>query len=954
VIAHLCGLRIAALGFVVSGVLSTATAQSASVPAPGDKVRATSLVMESGSRPDSSNDVEITLPSVSASGAPRSYQVVSIPVPDAFAQVMKLEVEVVPRGEFVVLGPRTRSLAAASRRRVGVTIGIPASALAGRLLAAEARFSSPASPTLIVPIEIDVNLVRQILLRPGSGSINAQAGSDAVVPFEIVNSGNANETVTTELTLPSGWSSRDQHPGVVVIQPGETIKRRVRLKIPPLSSTGSSFVQIDLREGKELLGSETMTIEVFNSGSIGRQAGPLVTSGVSRTADENGNANSLFTLSAVGALYDSVRIDARMSEGSAVGGAASNAFARLGSFQSSASVMLSAPSGQLSLGNTGTSFSDLTGLYPYGQGALLHLKNARWGFTGLGALSMRAAGSTERKPLAGLRGEHNFGDVQLSTSISHLADGGLSPRRLDALGVGAAVPSIFGSTLRAEIAERRFQDGSGFGWSTGLLRANSESNEEFRITHAPGGSDAFARATNELVANFSERLAPRLTVAASSWRTTDVTSVFSGLKASGFSLRPQYAIKEATTVALEMRSYLFDATSRPSGSNSGGGFGTGEQQIGISFSTYVRQYYLNSSAYLGNVTRTVSVVGQNTVPDREPRNYWTTNAGWSGAGGVLEVQTRIEQTRDRTGFVNQQSMIGVRGDQVVLPWLGGIRAEGELQRVNGSGGQSSAIMRGGVAVPLLNGFALKVDAEHNSIFRSVGGRVPWIFGMRLEHALTLPMLRTPGMAGYVYEDLNGNQRRDPGEPGVPGAIVRRGSETAVADASGKYRVGGDARLAVVIDEASLPDGWSPIGASRGDLGVSLSTSAEVELVVAPRSGISAVQVDLSKAHVIARDSAGREWAAKMTGPSTATFESLPVGTYSLEFDLSELTEPLVPRGPVPPLVVTGRDSKLITITLDPRPIRMWNGSSPRGNVPPKNDAPTSNQSSSSTTDRTKL
>ena len=493
--------------------------------------------MENGSKSDSSNDVEITLPSVSASGAPRSYQVVSIPVPDAFAHVMKLDVEVVPHGEFVVLGPRTRSLAASSRSRVGVTIGIPANALAGRLVAAEARFSSPVSPTLIVPIEIDVNLVRQILLRRGSGSINGQAGGDVIVPFEIVNSGNAIETVATELTLPSGWSSRELHQAAIVVHPGETIKRRVRLKVPPLSSTGSSFVQIDLREGKELLGSETMTVEVFNSGSVGRQAGPLVTSGVSHTGDENGHANSLFTLSAVGALYDSVRIDARMSQGSAVGGAASNAFARLGSFQSSASVMFSAPSGQLSFGNTGTSFSDLTGLYPYGQGAMLHLQNAQWGLTGLGALSMQAPGSTERKPLAGLRGERNFGDVQLSTSISHLADAGLSPRRLDALGVGAAVPSVFGSTFRAEIAERRFQGGSGFGWSTGLLRANPESNEEFRITHAPGGSDAFARATNELVANLSERLAPRVTVAASGWRTTDATSVFSGLKSNGFSLQ---------------------------------------------------------------------------------------------------------------------------------------------------------------------------------------------------------------------------------------------------------------------------------------------------------------------------------------------------------------------------------------------------------------------------------
>jgi hypothetical protein len=65
----------------------------------------------------------------------------------------------------------------------------------------------------------------------------------------------------------------------------------------------------------------------------------------------------------------------------------------------------------------------------------------------------------------------------------------------------------------------------------------------------------------------------------------------------------------------------------------------------------------------------------------------------------------------------------------------------------------------------------------------------------------------------------------------------------------------------------------------------------------------------------------------MTGPTTATFQSLPVGTYTLQFDLSELSEPLVPRAPVPTLLVSGKDSKSITVTLDPRPIRMWNGSS---------------------------
>ena len=873
---------------------------------------------------DSVKEASITLPVMTASGAPRSYQVVTIEVPPALNQAARVEVEIVAHGEFVLLGSRNLYVVPGAGRnsRVVVTIGIPAGALAGRVLAAEARFSVTGSPTFVVPVEVDVSPVRRLTLRPLPAPAG-QAGSDVILNFEVENRGNVRETVDVVLALPSGWASRELHHRDIVIEPGVAVTRKARLAIPKLSSTGSSFVTIELKSAAVLLASSTVTLEVFNSGSIGRQAGPQLVSSVAQATDERGARSTVYSLTAGGALYDSVRIDARVAQSSSLGAAASGAFARMGTIYSAPSLVLSSPSGELSMGNTGTSFSELTGLYPYGEGALLHIRKPGWDLITLGALSLQQHELGKRKPMLGARLERQVGEIRLSSSITHLADAAASPRSLDAVGIGVAVPAPFGSTLKAEIAERRFSNGRGLGWSTELLRTDARGSGQFRVSHAPGGSDAFARAVNEVLGNVSQRVSDHAMISASAWRMVDATSVFSGLTASGWSLRPQYEVRPGTTVALEGRSYLFDATSRAVAASPGSRFGSREDQLGLSVSTNARHFYATSAAFLGNVSRSSTPLGQVVIRDRAPRNFWATTAGWAGVSGLLEAQTRIEQTRDRGGVVNQQNIYGLRGEHVVLGWRGGIRAEGDLQRVHGFGSEKAAIVRAGVSVPLGNGFEIKLDAERNSIYRSTSGRTPWMLGTRIEHALTVPMIRTPGTGGYVYQDVNGNHRRDRGEAGVAGAMVRRGSETAIADASGKYRIGGDARQLVAVDEASLPEGWSGNGGSPGDLPVTLSASATIEFVVAPRSDISAVEVVLEKARVLARDPSGREWSARMTGPSTATFDALPVGTYTLSFDLSGLSEPLVPRGPVAALVVDGKDSRSVRITLDPRPIRMW-------------------------------
>jgi hypothetical protein len=238
-----------ASGFLSIAVLLCAPALPAGAQSlPASSLAGSATPASAAFAADSSRPVSITLPTVTASGAPRSYQVVSIPVPADLARRGTIDVEIVPRGEFTVLGARKRTFALAGQKpRFGVTIGIPASAIAGRVTAAEVRFSTAGATTLVVPIEIDVSLVRKIVLRPASSPLTAQAGNDVILPFEIANTGNAVEKISADIDLPSGWASRDVHQSHLEISPGETVKRRVRLKVPASDSRFRRCRQPDRR-----------------------------------------------------------------------------------------------------------------------------------------------------------------------------------------------------------------------------------------------------------------------------------------------------------------------------------------------------------------------------------------------------------------------------------------------------------------------------------------------------------------------------------------------------------------------------------------------------------------------------------------------------------------------------------------------------------------------------------
>ncbi|MGH7701376.1 MAG: hypothetical protein ACREMJ_12765, partial [Gemmatimonadales bacterium] len=285
-------------------------------------------------------------------------------------------------------------------------------------------------------------------------------------------------------------------------------------------------------------------------------------------------------------------------------------------------------------------------------------------------------------------------------------------------------------------------------------------------------------------------------------------------------------------------------------------------------------------------------------------------------------------------------VIGARADRVapVGGWRGPV-LNAELHRYGWFGDRPAVtVVRAGVEVALVADLRLTVDVERNPFVAGPGGRLHWVPAVKLSRALPLPVsaLR-PTARGVVYQDLNANGARDPGEPPVRGAIVRHGGETLVTDASGRFRSFERTSTPARVDETSLPFGLvanpgvsAPVPGRRLELGVIPTAAVEVRLVRAAAEDGRTAAVDLTGVPVRARGAGGAVWNARADSAGVARFHALPPGDYQLEFDFSGLREPVRLRQAAPSFrVVPGRETPAVRVPLYPRPVRLFDAGSAR-------------------------
>jgi hypothetical protein len=293
--------------------------------------------------------------------------------------------------------------------------------------------------------------------------------------------------------------------------------------------------------------------------------------------------------------------------------------------------------------------------------------------------------------------------------------------------------------------------------------------------------------------------------------------------------------------------------------------------------------------------------------------------------GSVQLETSYERSGRGTGYVPAQVAASLRVDRAQLPFVPpNLFVDAEVGYTRWSGIRSFTTQRAGLNYLLPANTEVALVLERNPLFYTADGRTPTVLVLRLEKSLGLP--RVPGgmAAGVVFQDYNGNGRRDVGEPGMPNVAVRRGGARAVTARDGSYRFWEEARERAEVDPATLPIGWIVNQRGMGpDIALSPTTTVQVVLRLGPTEQLR--NIDLSSVMVLARDESGRAWVARRTTADGAVFEALPAGSYEIELDFTALTEPLRIDGVAPRVIVTRATVTRVIIPIAGRPLRFSNG-----------------------------
>ena len=933
-------MRRAALALVL-GAFSAATAQQARRP-PAPKARVTGIVIVDGdstprtgaikpapgdSTPrdstmhDPGDEREVAAVVVTAA-APRSFRVVSVSLPPDLAGAGKVSYEVAGTGAVSLLGAHSGTVSRSGV--VVVTVGVPASAGAGRTRAGVVRFVASGRQPVRAPIDIDVPPIAHIEVTPTQAMRGARPGDRVELGFNILNAGNLTDTLDLELDAPAAWNARITGAPRPVLRRGESVDRLVTAAIPIMADLGDVAITLIVHSHAGDRAVASSIVEVTDPLRAGRRPGPIVTIGAASALSAGLPSRAVESVAIDGPLTDAVTISGRLSTPMPTDLVDGRALSTLG-YNSQANFMsLAAPNWGGTVGTTGLALGDLAGQNVFGRGASLRVGPLDERLELFGASPLAAEVSPWSTPtLFAATGEKQVGPGMITAFFSHLRDSTYYVRSVDAAGATLGVQPWTNAYAFASVAERSYRNGNGVGAEADFRGPIAGGDASFRFTHAPGGTSAFAPARD--AASFAaDRTFGRLRTNVSYWSTQDDNAARIAIGSTGWSLSPTWAAFSTFTLGADLLHTT--VTSR----DSVGGFGSAQTDYGVRARLLRGGFDIGADTRLSNIAQSVadSLVSIEDASSRRVINRLRIDR--VGSRGAIGVSGSIETASFGVTAAPPQSAWDAHLDRFQFwprfpRWT--ISAMSQHLRY---GQAAVTTSRGELDVDVLGSLRIALGAERGTA-RDALGLLHTVFTIKVERSSNVSALDRRVTTGVVFQDRNGNGVRDPGEQGVAGIVVHRGSETAVTDASGEYRMNSAGTGRVEVDDRSLPKGWvqSPRMLDRSydglELGVIPITALDVRLDLATNPDGSSPAVRIGVATLTLHDSTGREWIVRADGALHATFDALPAGRYMLTTELDGSSEPLT-IDPTPAIEVgaaPGGSRQRVVVTVRARPVRVF-------------------------------
>lgn len=864
---------------------------------------------------------------------PRSLQVITVPVPAQFGD-HKVDYTVIPRAQTDLLSATSGTVAEGDRpseRNATIVARMPQAAAPGPLEVAQIEFRDEVS-TATISVELVIAKVVRLTLRPTRTAAAVYAGQHAQLGFVVQNLGNGVDTLRVAADQMSGW--RVEEIPALILAPGEQREVAVRVQTPPPPAAGTMTVIFRARNSDAEVARVSVAVEVLPDPSIAmRERGPVVTAGIGSVAGDKNGSSPVFGFEVSGPISSGVTLNGRLVQTTDRADFNPAAMSRIGYFVDGGFLNAAGRGWSVTAGRTGLAFSPLFGWATGGLGGSADLTYGRWNL-GVLAVQERFGGRTGGEQ-GGVKLTRRLPVGAVTMTATHLEQSLVSDRQLDAAGLGYLFSSSTGLTLGAEVGYRSARDATGAAVSAQVEKRSPRGIFGLYAAHAPGGSGAFARATDEATGNLWRQLSPALGVRMFGYATKDDPGTGGTSRSRGGSVGPSVRLTDRTSVTFDVSTHVseFDAFDPALGNSTSG---SGELMATIGGQTTLGQTDLTASVGAGRTTLTTDI--GDSIHSARSGGRLSIRGGVSRLTprGVFRLDGGIDKSSAITGLPATTGFATAQASSLRLlagPHAPTFNVIAWMNLYPGAPSNGPAV-RAGMDLPLPSQFALAVDVERNPYRATSGSGVPLVAAIRFERSFGLPSMRRPTAQGRVFEDRNGNGMRDGDETGIAGVMVRRGALSAVTAPDGSYRFYDRAapNTVPIVDIGSLTSGQlapnraPEPGNTHWDLPVQRTGRIRVQLVPMLDTMGRLPTTRLSSLSAIATDSGGAAWVAHADSNGVAVFDALPAGRYKVSLDLSGTTERLrALQAPTEILLTTSEDLPIVYLKFGYRPARVFDG-----------------------------